>query len=190
MSDPRRRCPRYSRFATAVLAGTALSFGAAFGADLPRVEILAFGTYAPTASRGRMPESYRQDAIVEVTQTDMPRLIARTDRIELAACTRFGLEYRAVNLPPGAVEIAQVRVDHPLLTRPDGQRSAADSYDVPLRSTIGWTGFDFDETWEMVPGTWTFSLRYAGRVLASQRFVVTPAPDSQAEPKPCSPPVA
>jgi hypothetical protein len=185
MSDP---CSNRLRF-PAVLAAIALGLSAARAGETPRVEIVAFGIYAPTGQHGRMPATYRQDSIVEVTQTGMPGLIARTDRIELRPCTRFGLEYRAPNLPPEAVEVAQVQVDHPPLTRPDGQRSAVDTYDVPLRSSVGWTGFDFAETWEMVPGTWTFSLRYAGQELATQRFtVVIPA---GAEPlKRCTPAIA
>jgi hypothetical protein len=174
----------------ALLVVTAIGARAGQGGELPRAEIVAFGTYAPSAQHGRMPASYRQDSIVEVTQADMPRLLAQTDRIEVRPCTRFGLEYRAVNLPPGAVAVAQVRVDHPLLSRPDGQRSAADTYDVPLRSSTGWTGLDFDEAWEMVPGTWTFTLVYAGHVLAAQRFAVVAPPAGTAAPKDCSRPVA
>ena len=179
---------RYRGIGIAILAAAAIGAAAAQASDVPRVEIVAFGTYAPTAQHGRLPPTYRQDAIVEVTQTDMPRLIARTDRIEAHPCTRFGLEYRAPNLPPNAVEVAQVRVDHPLLTRPDGQRSATDTYDIPLRRSTGWTGFDFDEAWEMAPGSWTFSLRYAGEVLATQRFTILPAPEGAR--KACTPAIA
>ena len=172
-----------------ILAATVLAAGAAGAGETPRVEIVAFGTYAPTAQHGRMPPAYRQDSIVEVTQTDMPRLIAHTDRIELRPCTRFGLEYRAPGLSAGAVEVAQVRVDHPPLTRPDGQRSAVDTYDVPLRGSRGWTGFDFDELWEMVPGTWTFTLRQAGQVLARQQFTVVPPPGGEPLQR-CTPAIA
>ena len=179
-----------SGIARASQIGIALLVAAtAQAGETPRVEIVAFGTYAPTAQHGRMPATYRQDSIVEVTQTDMPRLIARTDRIELRPCIRFGLEYRAPNLPPAAVEVAQVQVEHPLLTRSDGQRSAVDTYDVPLRSSVGWTGFDFAETWEMVPGTWTFSLRYAGQELETQRFTVV-IPSGGEPLKRCTPAVA
>lgn len=189
MRDCKSHHRRSREIGIAFLVAAAFGAGAAFAAELPRVEIVAFGIYAPTAQHGRMPANYRQDAIVEVTQTDMPRLIARTDRIELRPCTRFGLEYRAPNLPPAAVEVAQVRVDHPLLTRPDGQRSTVDTYDIPLRSSIGWTGFDFDEVWEMVPGTWTFTLRYAGQTVATQRFTVVSPPGSE-PPKGCTPAIA
>ncbi len=86
--------------------------------------------------------------------------------------------------------MAEVRVDHPMLTRPDGRHSTVDTYQVPLGAGVGWTGFDFNQPWEMAPGTWTFSLLYDGQVVASQTFDVAAAPPEAGAPKSCVLPVA
>lgn len=184
-----RRCAVWFAALLPIGGAAALADPPAPADRIPRVEIVAFGTYTPSEQYGRMPAQYRQDAIVEVTQTGMPRLIARTDRIEARPCTRFGVQYRALDLAPGDAAVAEVRVEHPPLTRPDGQRSSMDTYEVPLGSGIGWTGFDFDEAWEMVPGIWRFSFVYGGRVLAEQRFTIAVAPGA-AVPRSCAPTVA
>lgn len=186
-----RRLARTAMPWSASLLGMAAAIGVAAArvADVPRVEIVAFGTYTPTAEYGPLPTKYRQDAIVEVTLTGMPRLIEQSDRIEARPCTRFGLQYRAADFTPDQSIVAEVRVDHPILMRPDGRRSDVDTYEIPVRGTIGWTGFDFDEVWEMVPGTWTFSLLFGGHVLAEQRFAVVAAPGGAA-PTACVHPVA
>lgn len=184
---------RFARTATlwsaGLLAMAAIGVAAARAGAIPRVEIVAFGTYTSTAEHGPLPARYRQHAIVDVTVTGMPRLVERSDRIEARACTRFGLQYRSADLAPDQSIVAEVRVDHPILVRPDGRRSDVDTYEIPVRSTIGWTGLDFDEGWEMVPGTWTFSLLFGGHVLAEQRFTVVAAPGGAA-PTACVHPMA
>jgi hypothetical protein len=158
------------------LGATAIGFAAARAGEVPRIEIVAFGIYAPSAEHGPLPAKYRQDSIVDVSLTGMPRLIERTDRIEARACTRFGLQYRAVNFASNQSIVAEMRVEHPALTRPDGRRSNVDTYEIPVSGGIGWTGLDFKEAWEMVPGTWIFAVRYGGQVMAEQRFTVVAAP--------------
>lgn len=171
------------------LGAAAIGIAAAHAGELPRVEIVAFGIYAPSAEYGPLPAKYRQDSIVDVSLTGMPRLIERTDRIEARACIRFGLQYRGANFMPNQSIVAEVRVDHPALTRPDGRRSDVDTYEIPVSSGVGWTGLDFEEAWEMVPGSWTFSLRYGGQVLASERFTVVAAPADVEASKHCTPAV-
>lgn len=79
------------------LGAAATGFAAPRAGEVPRIEIVAFGIYAPSAEHGPLPAKYRQDSIVDVSLTGMPRLIERTDRIEAHACTRFGLQYRATS---------------------------------------------------------------------------------------------
>lgn len=198
MRGRRRRfaAARPDRRALALGCAVAVGAGAAAADPAPpasmplRIEIVACGSYSPSPREGRLPAPYRQNSIVDVTLAAMPRLIARTERIEARACTRFGLEYRAANLEPSETAIAEVRVAHPVLTRPDGRRSSLDSYEIPLRTTTGWTGFDFDEAWQIAPGPWTFSFVHGGRVLAQQRFVVSAPPPGVRTPTSCIPAVA
>jgi hypothetical protein len=183
---------RWSPTGTLWIAGLVLGLAMAtiaapgFAGEIPHIEIVAFGTYTPSMDYGRLPAKYRQDSIVEVQLTGMPRLIERTDRIEARPCVRFGLQYRATNFAPDESAVAQMRVDHPTLARPDGRRSDTDTYDIPVSGEVGWTGFDFKEVWEMVPGTWTFSVLDNGRALATQRFTIVPPSDGTA-PHACVP---
>jgi hypothetical protein len=172
------------------LAACVPGTGAGAAGQAPRVEIVAFGVYARSAELGPLPAGYRQHSILDVSLMRMPRLLRATDRIEARPCLRFGLQYRAPDLAPDRKAVAEVRVTHPPLTRPDGRRSEADTYEVPLGRGAAWTGFDFDEPWEIAPGSWTFTLLYAGQVVARKRFTVAAAPSEPAAPKTCLPPVA
>jgi hypothetical protein len=67
-------------------------------------------------------------------------------------------------------------VTHPLLRRPDGQASRVESYETPLDGGPHYTGFEFDQPWELIPGLWTFALLRDGHVLAEQSFTIAVAP--------------
>jgi hypothetical protein len=172
------------------LALAAVPPHASRGGETPRVVIVAFGVYSLSPWRGKLPPQYRQDTISEVRFNDMPLLVQQTDRIEARACTRFGLQYRADNLPPGEAAPITVRVEHPRVARPDGRSSTIDTYEVPSGGGVRYTGFDFDEPWTLVPGTWTFSLIHGGEVLAEQRFAIIIAPGTTIPPEGCVPAVA
>src|SRR5436309_1764037 len=54
-------------------AAVMIGIAAAWADEIPRIEIVAFGIYAPSAEYGPLPAKYRQDSIVDVSLTRMPR---------------------------------------------------------------------------------------------------------------------
>jgi hypothetical protein len=147
----------------------------------PQAQILRWGNYAVGDDFGPLPSRYRQQTLSDVEMTDPPRFLTETDHIVARLCTRFGVEYRISDAGTGGV--LTVRVTHPRQERPDGKSATVDEFDTPLGAdSPKYTGFEFDYPWELVPGTWTFTLLIDGRVIGEKSFTVTVPPDARSGP--------
>jgi hypothetical protein len=104
------------------------------------------------------------------------RYIHLGPEINAKFCTLFGFEFRAPNLPAPLEVPVTVQLDHPLWTRPDGRTGTRERYPNILRNRWAYTGYDLEETWTLVPGTWRFSVMLGDTVLASQSFELTVEP--------------
>ncbi len=89
----------------------------------------------------------------------------------------FGLQYVVVGAPAGD----QVSLDFILTYPPPGLAYPASPEPIlesrfsrakKIADTV-YLGFGFENPWEIVPGTWTFEISFAGRKLAEQSFTVT-----------------
>jgi hypothetical protein len=140
----------------------------------PTATILEFGIYE-VVKKGIQYEhkestaGYAQEA-VEVT------LVQATTSIPLKKGIVFGIEWEAEGLPDIQIKIA-MRVKHPHTTKPDGTVSTG--FDemlsiLPQKGRIERRGdyYSLSEDWEMLPGEWTLSMVYEGRVLCEKVFHV------------------
>ena len=144
--------------------------------EAPALHITGSGEFTATRDFGpRDPAAREGDAVVMV---EGPRITRRTARIEAQLCRRFGFMFTMENLPPGgALDLTVVSV-HPPILQPSGRISTGVTYDMPVSGEQpGLVGFSFDEPWELVPGTWTFTVRLGDRILAEQAYDVTASPD-------------
>ena len=109
-----------------------------------------------------------------------PRFIHLGPDVEGTYCRQFGIEFRASNLPAGSIEPVVVQLSHPLWTRPDGQSGTVET-NVSNVSSDRWTyvGYTLEESWSLVPGTWTFTISQGPRVLATSSFNVSVDSDQQ-----------
>jgi hypothetical protein len=98
----------------------------------------------------------------------------RTTEIPACIGTRFGLLYRTKGRRAAPATI-DVIVEHPEQVAPDGRRSTVSRWRTALSARTLYTGWRFDEPYELVAGTWTFILSAEGRELARQRFNVRQA---------------
>lgn len=115
------------------------------------------------------------DAVIMVED---PRIVRRTTRIEAQLCRRFGFMFTMDNLGPDGTANLSVTSAHPPILHPNGRISTGVTYDMAVDgSQPGLVGFSFDDPWELVPGTWTFTVRLGSRVLTEQSYEVTASPD-------------
>jgi len=92
------------------------------------------------------------------------------NQIDAKYCTLFGFEFRAPNLPAPLTMPVTVQLDHPLWVRPDGRSGTRERYPNVLHQDWSYSGYHLEESWTLVPGTWTFSVMMGDTVLASQSF--------------------
>lgn len=105
----------------------------------------------------------------------------QTSRIEARLCGRFGMLFVVDGLGANGTLGVTLRSRHPQLLNPLGQASTGIRYtSTVVASQSGLVGYTFDHPWEMVPGTWTFSVQLGDKVLAEQAFeVVAPSDGGQ-----------
>lgn len=102
-------------------------------------------------------------------------LVKSTERIPLIKGGRMYLQYRIWYLPdqPAYVDLRRVLV-HPEMHLPDGAASTGSDFmlkrKVSVNQIIGYTGYGFDEDYELVEGDWVFQIWYEDKKLIEQTF--------------------
>ena len=142
---------------------------------IPEVRILEHGRYSAEHERVTTDPAYGVTGVSPMRIADDIHLVETTDRVEARICERFGIMFAAPGLPAWRTLPVTIRVRHPLIVRPDGVQSELETWRSALGRERAMSGFDFNEPWELVPGTWTIEVVYRDEVLASQRFDVVPA---------------
>ncbi|MBI1884245.1 MAG: DUF3859 domain-containing protein [Chlamydiae bacterium] len=103
------------------------------------------------------------------------QLIQETTLIPLTRGTSFGFRYLLKGSPTGATVPITIKVEHPPITNPNTHKTIQVSSwtDGAWIGKSNWdSGWQFDENWEEVPGTYTISVIYKDRVLATKSFTV------------------
>ena len=89
----------------------------------------------------------------------------------------FGFQYVIVGAPEGAEVPVEITYTFPApgLIDPADPKPVLESRitrDKKIGETI-YLGYGFENEWEIVPGTWTFSVSYKGKELGEQSFTVS-----------------
>ena len=110
--------------------------------------------------------------------------------VDAKFCLLFGFQFRAPNLPPSMAFPVTVQLDHPLWTRPDGRTGTREVYPNVLTSDWSYAGYELDESWTLVPGTWRFTIFVGHAVLATQTFELSVEPGQTLGADGCAPRLA
>ena len=114
------------------------------------------------------------EQVAEAVSAD---LVEETTTIPAKIGTEFGFQYIVVGTP----DKADVTLDfvftypEPGLDDPQHDAPILTSRFSKVRQVGGifYTGYGFENDWELVPGTWTFTVWYDGEQMAEQSFTVT-----------------
>jgi hypothetical protein len=161
----------------------ALTLGSGACASLS-IQVVEHGQYEPRAEARQLAAgSTSAGHVHEVDALRDPVLIAGSDRIVARRGARFGIKLWVKGSPSSKTVPVRVRVLHPPLTHPaTGRVSDREEWDGRLNVGIPrFTGWSFDEDWEMAAGLWTIQVLYRGKVLAQQGFTVSVEPGSEPE---------
>jgi hypothetical protein len=156
----------------------------AFAQTPPEVRIIDFGEYVVDHETGTIDPKFIIKTLNPVRTSVEPTFINHTNRIEIRPCRRFGISFEAHSRNEEAR--LTIRVTHPLMVRPDGARGEVETWQSPTDLKGSFAGYSFNYAWEMVPGTWTFSLLFADQVLAEQRFELFESSGPPSMPRGCS----
>lgn len=178
----------------AFLLTAALAFLAATPsrAEAPlAVRAAEWGEYVVRRDNGTLAPRYNPTGPARVVTVEGTEFVARTTRIVAHPCLRFGVLWAAEGVPPAGAR-ATFRTTHPRMVRPDGVASEGATWELPVvEGKPLLAGYALTEAWERVPGPWTFSVLFSGRVLAEMRFeVVPPVPGTAPELNRCGPAVS
>jgi hypothetical protein len=136
----------------------------------PEVRIVDFGEYVVDHETGTIDPKFIIKTLNPVRTSVAPTFISHASRIEIRPCRRFGISFEAHSTNPDEADRLTIRVTHPMMVRPDGASGEVETWQSPTDLEGSFAGFSFSYAWEMVPGTWTFSLLFADQVLAEQKF--------------------
>jgi hypothetical protein len=151
----------------------AVSGAQAQAARLDRIEIFEAGIYNLEIVKKIDDPTQASGARSTVTNTVLAQ---KTTQIPAKLGVRFGLRYRLVGAPADeVVEIKKITRFPPEGMRNPNTRETTFRNELMLSRRIGaesYTGYGFDQDFELVPGVWTIELWSGDRKLASQSFTV------------------
>jgi hypothetical protein len=135
----------------------------------PRVEVLSYGTYqGRTVRTVPMPKSISG----QMNLIDELKHVKKTREIFGRLGEQFGFEYRIHGIAAG--EKILILTTHPPLTNPktgDTMTTGEREQDV-APGARRYTGYGFDETYEIGEGEWSFQIVYRGRVIHEEKFKI------------------
>ncbi len=118
----------------------------------------------------------RRGSLGPVSRIARASLLRSTDVIPARKSLRFGLRYVLEGTPQGsAVDIKLVtRFPDPGLLDPStGIKHLSSEYTITGQvGVVAYREFQFDESWEIVPGEWVFEFWQSGRQVGSQTFCI------------------
>lgn len=141
--------------------------------QVERADIVDKGIYAIKTGKETPDANTPTGKISAVTGV---KVLEATTIIPGRKGTEFGFRYVIVGKPAGAEVSIDIANSYP----PPGLRDPGEPKPVlesrySRKKKIGETvylGYGFENDWEIVPGTWTFTISYKGRELARQSFAV------------------
>jgi hypothetical protein len=139
-----------------------------------RIDIVDKGIYEITTG-AQTPSTNTPTGTVTAVAAE--KLVTSTTSIPARVGLEFGLRYIVAGAPPGADVPLDFVITFPAPGLKDPAAAAPStesrfSRPKKIGDTI-YLGYGFESAWEIVPGTWTFSISQAGKKLAEQSFTVT-----------------
>jgi hypothetical protein len=149
----------------------ALTIVGAHARQVTTIEIVSYGIYTLDVTQSERAAS----GLLHNTFTNI-RHAATTTTIPARQGVNFGFKFHVTGWPTGqTVEFRKVALfPAPGLKSPTSAEPMRKD-EVKLTETIGetsYTGYTFDDPWELVPGEWTFQLWSGNRELAEKTFTV------------------
>ena len=139
-----------------------------------RAVVVQWGEIEVGEPAGPLGPEYDEHSLSRGQAVASSRYVNHEDHVAAQLCRAFGFQAWLTHGPGEALpDRILLRVNHPILTRPDGATGSQDTMMLPVVNGATGTSFGFDEPWEAVPGEWTFELVLGGDVIASKTFVVT-----------------
>jgi hypothetical protein len=115
---------------------------------------------------------------------DNVALIAITNTIPAERGINFGFRYRLVGEPLDSRVTVRIETIFPPAGIMSPKAGLLHSYSYSVTDHIGvrssFAGYSADESWELVPGTWTMQLWVGDKKFAEQSFTMLPPQGSQA----------
>jgi hypothetical protein len=182
------RMPMKSLFQGAFFLLVCSHFAASAGAQTPKVKqipatveqlvVTDYGIYTATKTA-----SMTNDLGLTHSTVSNIQLIEATDTIPVRPKLKFGFRYLINGAPDDApVEIKQVTI-YPSggVNNPKKGLLHANSFSTTYRTGMSrvFAGYDVDEDWELVPGTWTIQLWIGKEKFAEQSFSLVMQQDAQ-----------
>jgi Domain of unknown function (DUF3859) len=144
----------------------------AYAGDAPSGRITSYGIYAYSLDNAHSTQSGSNTTYTQVN----PILAVTSDYIPLLKGIYFGYKFKLDDLPSDTTVDLTWTVKHPPMHKPDGSTDTGYSLvrkvHVDRGSITGISGYILSDDDELVPGDWTLTYSYNGKVLIGKTFHV------------------
>jgi hypothetical protein len=149
--------------------------------QVDRIDIIEYGTF----TLERTIEGRDAQGINRATATNVAHA-ATTRTVPAQIGTTFGCRYKVVGKPEDEpVELRRIVVFPPPGLRPSASSKPVSRDESTLQTRIGQSNYmfyTFEDSFELVPGTWSMEMWHGNRKLATQSFTVVKPDGAVAKP--------
>ena len=107
---------------------------------------------------------------------DEPKFSETTTKVPMKKGATFGFLWQISGLPDDQQVEIIYRYKHPPTSEPGGKRTEGYDRSIAIQAKDGkfdsFDGYELSEDYELVPGNWTLSILYKGKVMVSKTFQV------------------
>jgi hypothetical protein len=144
--------------------------------QIDRIDITEYGTY----TLDRTIQGRDAQGINQATATNIQHA-ATTRTVPAQIGTTFGFRYKVIGKPEDTpINLRRIVVFPPSGLRPSPSSKPVSQDESTFQTKIGQTSYmfyTFEDSFELLPGTWIIEMWYGNRKLAIQRFTVVKPDD-------------
>ena len=141
-------------------------------------KIISYGIFAVPIKYATQEVSQALSGTMRI-YSGLPNLMVATNHLTAKIGVHFGIIYEISNLPvKDGEKVELVRVyKYPTIKKLDGTTSQGYEWKpkefVKDGRVVDYFGYGLDHDYELVPGVWEFKIKYKGKTLCTQSFVLT-----------------
>ena len=130
------------------------------------IDLLEYGVFKKS-SEGNYLEEDEDSPVGYYIRTNDIKILNQTTTIKANIGTVFGIKYKLNSQQKGETALFECKIKHPEMVNPENNEKIHSTDEEKFNSVddINFDFFEFEKSWEIKEGTWTFQIMEENKLL-------------------------